>query len=122
MEVPKQKKSQGNVVCFRNLKPATDQAIELFANKEADKTTVEDIILAPYEQYIERFADAVNILQAIAPTVDSVDHLTTEEDEATFIQAFREIIRLKNVLDCFTEFTFADLPISEQLFADYKGK
>ena len=24
------KKSQGNVVCFRNLKPATDQAIELF--------------------------------------------------------------------------------------------
>jgi type I restriction enzyme R subunit len=117
-----QKKSQGNVVCFRNLKPATDQAVELFANRDADKATVEDIILAPYEQYIERIADAVNILQAIAPTVDSVDDLTTEEDEAKFIQAFREIIRLKNVLDCFTEFTFADLPMDEQLFADYRSK
>ena len=117
-----QKKSQGNVVCFRNLKPATDQAIELFANRDADKATVEDIILAPYEQYIERFADAVNILQAIAPTVDSVDDLTTEEDEAKFIQAFREIIRLHNVLQCFTQFTFADLPMNEQLFADYRSK
>jgi type I restriction enzyme R subunit len=117
-----QKKSQGNVVCFRNLKPATDQAVELFANKEADKAAVEDIILAPYEQYIERFTDAVNILQAIAPTVDSVDHLSTEEDEAKFIQAFREIIRLHNVLQCFTQFTFADLPMDEQLFADYRSK
>ena len=46
-----QRKSQGNVVCFRNLKPATDQAIELFANKEA----IEEIILQPYEKYVELF-------------------------------------------------------------------
>ena len=113
-----QKKSQGNVVCFRNLKPATDQAIELFANKDA----IEDIILAPYENYIEHFAKAVKTLQAITPTVDSVDDLLTEEDEAKFIQAFREIIRLKNVLDCFTQFSFDDLPMDEQLFADYRSK
>ena len=113
-----QKKSQGNVVCFRNLKPATDQAIELFANKDA----IEDIILAPYETYIERFAKAVETLQAITPTVDSVDDLLTEKDEAKFIQAFREILRLKNVLDCFTQFSFEDLPMDEQLFADYQSK
>ena len=113
-----QKKSQGNVVCFRNLKPATDQAIELFANKDA----IEDIILAPYENYVERFAKAVENLHAIVPTVESVDDLLTEEDEAKFIQAFREIIRLKNVLDCFTQFTFDDLPMDEQLFADYRSK
>ncbi len=113
-----QKKSQGNVVCFRNLKPATDQAIELFANKDA----IEDIILAPYDDYIKRFAEAFTKLQAIAPTVDSVNELRTEEDEAQFIQAFREIIRLKNVLECFTEFSFDDLPMDEQLFADYRSK
>lgn len=113
-----QKKSQGNIVCFRNLKPATDQAIELFANKDA----IEDIILAPYENYIERFIEAAENLQAITPTVDSVDDLLTEEDEAKFILAFREIIRLKNVLDCFTQFTFDDLPMDEQLFADYRSK
>jgi type I restriction enzyme, R subunit len=113
-----QKKSQGNVVCFRNLKPATDKAIELFANKNA----IEDIILAPYEDYTKRFAEAVKNLYEITPTIESVDELLTEEDEAKFIQAFRELIRIKNVLECFTEFTFGDLPINEQLFADFRSK
>ena len=113
-----QTKSQGNVVCFRNLKPATDEAIELFANKDA----IEDIILAPYEDYLKRFAEAVANLQVITPTVDSVDDLLTEDDEAKFIKAFREIIRLKNVLDCFTGFSFDDLPMDEQCFADYRSK
>lgn len=113
-----QKKSQGNVVCFRNLKSATDKAIELFANKNA----IEDIILAPYEDYTKRFAEAVENLYAITPTVESVDDLLTEEDEAKFIQAFRELIRIKNVLECFTEFTFDDLPMDEQLFADFRSK
>jgi type I restriction enzyme R subunit len=112
------KKSQGNIVCFRNLKPATDQAIELFANKNAR----EEIILAPYEDYVSRFEEAVKNLFALTPTVDSVDHLLTEEDEAKFVQAFREVIRLKNVLDCFTQFKFEDLPIDEQLFADFRSK
>lgn len=113
-----QKKSQGNIVCFRNLKPKTDQAIELFANKDAQ----EEIILAPYEDYVDKFQEAVDKLLKITPTVDSVDGLLTEEDEATFIQAFREVIRIKNVLDCFTQFTFADLPMDEQLFADFRSK
>ena len=113
-----QKKSQGNVVCFRNLKPATDQAIELFANREA----IEEVILQPYEKYVEKFGDAVNELLTIVPTVDSVDELLTEDDEARFIQAFRELIRIKNVLGCFTEFSFADLAMDAQRFENYKSK
>ncbi|MDH5723216.1 MAG: type I restriction endonuclease subunit R [Alphaproteobacteria bacterium] len=113
-----QKKSQGNVVCFRNLKPATDKAIELFANKDAQ----EEIILAPYEDYVRKFGQAVANLLAITPDVSSVDGLLTEEDEAKFIQAFREVIRIKNVLDCFTQFTFDDLPMNEQLFSDFRSK
>ena len=113
-----QKKSQGNVVCFRNLKPATDQAIELFANREA----IQEVILKPYEEYVEKFAAAVAELLKIAPTVDSVDDLLTEEDEATFIQAFRDLIRIRNVLNCFTEFSFEDLDMDEQCFEDYKSK
>jgi len=112
------KKSQGNVVAFRNLKPATDKAIELFANKDAQ----EDIILAPYEDYVKKFEDAVTNLFAITPTVDSVDELLTEEDEAAFVQAFREVIRVKNILDCFTQFDFSAMPLDEQTFADYRSK
>lgn len=112
------KKSQGNVVCFRNLKPATDKAIELFANKDA----IEEIILAPYEDYVDLFGNAVEDLLAVTPTVESVDQLLTEEDEARFIQAFREVIRIKNVLDCFTQFSFDNLPMDEQIYADYRSK
>ncbi|SFL43497.1 type I restriction endonuclease subunit R [Shimia haliotis] len=112
------KKSQGNVVAFRNLKPATDKAIELFANKDAQ----EEIILAPYEDYVAKFEEAAASLFAITPTVESVDDLLTEEDEAAFVQAFRELIRVKNVLDCFTEFDFSSLPLDEQTFADFRSK
>ena len=113
-----QKKSQGNVVCFRNLKPATDQAIELFANREA----IEEVILQPYEKYVEEFAAAVVELLKIAPTVDSVNELSTEEDEVKFIQAFRQLIRIRNVLSCFTEFSPDDLAMDAQQFEDYKSK
>ena len=113
-----QRKSQGNVVCFRNLKPATDQAIELFANKDA----IEEVILQPYEDYVEKFAKAVDQLLKIAPTPDSVNELLTEEDEVKFIQAFRDLMRIKNVLSCFTKFSFKDLAMDEQLFEDYKSK
>lgn len=112
------KKSQGNVVAFRNLKPATDKAIELFANKNAQ----EEIILAPYEDYVKKFEEAAAKLFAITPTVESVDDLLTEEDEAAFVQAFRELIRVKNVLDCFTQFDFSTLPLDEQTFADFRSK
>jgi type I restriction enzyme R subunit len=112
------KKSQGNVVAFRNLKPATDKAIELFANKDAQ----EEIILAPYEDYVKKFEEAAERLFALTPTVESVDALLTEEDEAAFVQAFRELIRVKNVLDCFTQFDFSSLPLDEQTFADYRSK
>jgi type I restriction enzyme R subunit len=43
-------KSQGNIVAFRNLKNATDDAITLFSNKEA----IEVIIMKPIEAYIEK--------------------------------------------------------------------
>jgi type I restriction enzyme R subunit len=111
-------KSQGNVVCFRNLKDATDEAITLFSNKEA----IEEIILKPYENYVEAFNKAVDKLLEITPTVGSVNDLPSEEEILEFVKAFRELMRLKNVLGTFTEFTFDDLPISEQDFEDYKSK
>ena len=113
-----QKKSHGNVVCFRNLKPATDEAIALFANKDA----IEEIILAPYDDYVKRFKEASDHLFAITPTVESVEELSKEEDKAKFIQAFRDLIRVKNDLDCFAEFSFDDLPIDKQLFTDFRSK
>ena len=111
-------KSQGNIVCFRNLKDATDEAITLFSNKEA----IEEIIIEPYEEYVKKFNDAFIELLKIAPTVDSVNNLRDEEERLEFIKAFRELMRLKNVLVTFTEFEDEDLSMPEQLFDDYKSK
>lgn len=111
-------KSHGNIVCFRNLKKATDQAIALFSNKEARET----ILVAPYEEYLEQFAEALEHLKKLVPTVSSVDGLVSEEDELAFVKAFRELIRLKNVLAAFADFSLKDLGIPEQEFEDYKSK
>ncbi len=111
-------KSQGNVVCFRNLKEATDEAITLFSNKEA----IEEIIIQPYEDYIESFNKAVERVLAIAPTFNYVNELESEEDQMEFVKAFRELMRLQNVLSTFTEFSHADLSMDEQTFEKYKSK
>ncbi|WP_024742387.1 type I restriction endonuclease subunit R [Tenacibaculum maritimum] len=111
-------KSQGNVVSFRNLKKQTDEAITLFSNKDA----IEEIIVQPYENYIDKFTEAIDKLKEITPTVDSVNDLPSETEKLEFVKAFRELMRLKNVLTTFTEFSFDDLDITEQEFEDYQSK
>ena len=111
-------KSQGNIVVFRNLKNATDEAITLFSNKDA----IEEIIMKPYDDYVKAFNDAFDNLLQITPTVDSVNSLVTEDDELKFIIAFRELMRIKNVLTSFSDFKWNDLSMTEQQFEDYKSK
>ncbi len=111
-------KSQGNIVCFRNLKQATDDAIQLFSNLDAKET----ILMQPYEDYVELFNVAFAEFIKIAPTVDSVNDFVTEEEELEFVKAFRELMRLRNKLVTFTEFSYDDLQLEEQVFEDYKSK
>ncbi|SMG16694.1 type I restriction enzyme, R subunit [Marivirga sericea] len=111
-------KSQGNILAFRNLKKATDEAITLFSNKEA----LEEITLPPYEDVLEQFSNAFADLLKAAPTVRSVDNLKSEVDEMAFVQAFRALMRVKNVLTSYTDFEWDDLPMDEQSFADYSSK
>ncbi|MBW4361021.1 type I restriction endonuclease subunit R [Flavobacterium taihuense] len=112
------KKSQGNIVVFRNLKKATDDAIALFSDKKAK----EIIILKPYESYVKEINEAYDNLIAITPTYESVDDLYTEDEELEFVKAFREIIRLKNIIASFVDFSFDDIVLEEQEFDNYKSK
>lgn len=113
-----EQKSQGNILCFRNLKKATDDAIALFSNKNAK----EIILMKSYEEYVEKFVEALKKLKEIAPTIDSVNELYDEESKLEFVKAFRELMRVKNILGSFADFSFADLGIVEQEFEDYKSK
>jgi len=111
-------KSQGNIVAFRNLKESTDEAITLFSNKDA----IETIIMKPYDDYIQAFNEAYKNLLSITPTVGSVNDLVTEDDELEFIKAFRDLIRIKNILTSFSDFRWDDVYMEEQSFEDYKSK
>jgi type I restriction enzyme R subunit len=111
-------KSQGNIVVFRNLKKATDEAITLFANKEA----IQEVIVELLEVTVEKFNQGVEKLKAIAPTVNSVDSLVDEEAELSFIKAFRNLMRLNNQLVTFADYDFTQLAMNPQEFEDYKSK
>lgn len=113
-----EKKSHGNIVCFRNLKKATDEAITLFANENA----TEIIIMAPFENYVQQFNKAFETLLKITPSVCSVDGLKDETEELEFINAFRELMRIKNQLSTFVDFDWNHLDMTEQHFEDYKSK
>ncbi len=111
-------KSQGNIVCFRNLKSNTDTAVALFSDKDAQET----ILIRPYEEYIALFNKWLKDLYQIAQTPQSVDGLIREDDQLTFVQAFRNLIRTLNVLVSFTEFSWDQLAMAPQEFEDYKSK
>jgi len=113
-----EKKSQGNILCFRNLKAATDEAIALFSNKDAKET----VLLEPYEDYVEKFNKATEELLKIAPTVASVDVLPDEKAELGFVTKFRELLRIKNILTTFADFDDTNLNLEPQQFEDYKSK
>jgi len=51
-----------------------------------------------------------------------VDGLEAEDDELKFIKAFRELLRVRNVLTTFADFSFDDLAMNEQSFNDYRSK
>ncbi|NVP17325.1 type I restriction endonuclease subunit R [Candidatus Gracilibacteria bacterium] len=113
-----EQKSQGNIVCFRNLKQNVDDAIALFSNKDAK----EIILIESFETYVKYFNNALEKLILIAPSIESVDGLISEEEQFEFVKAFRDLLRLKNILETFVDFSFDKLEIDEQTFEDYKSK
>ena len=111
-------KSQGNIVCFRNLKDETDAAISLFANKEAQSI----ILMPPYPDFVQDFNIALQDFFALVPDVDSVNDLPDELAQESFVKQFRQLMRLMNKLTSFSEFTFSDLQIDAQTYDNYKSK
>lgn len=111
-------KSHGNIVAFRNLRKNTNEALRLFANKEAQ----ERVFMQPYHEYVEMFNRQVAVLRQAANTPDAVDNLLSEEQKEGFVKAFRELLKLKNTLISFTEFRFDDIDIEEQEIEEYQSK
>ncbi len=111
-------KQHGNIVCFRNLKKKTDEAIKLFS----DENAVETVLMKDYSEYVEIINGYIQKLKELAETPEEVDILETEENKINFIEIFKNIVRVMNRLETFTKFNFDDLDIEKDEFESFKSK
>lgn len=118
--VESETKPFGNIVCYRTTKERVDEAVKLFSQTDS----IDTVIMAPYEDYLNKFKVAVSELLKITPVVDSVDSLEREEDIKAFIVAFRTVAKLLVSLKTFNEFDLdnGDTELNAQMFEDYKSK
>lgn len=118
--VEKPTKPYGNIVCYRNLKKNTDDALCLFS--QTDNTDV--VLMESYDYYLDLWHKELEKLYKLTPTPEDVDSLCSEEDKKKFILAFRDLTKVLTKLNTFTDFEFKEdnLGMSEQSYQDFKSK
>ncbi|MGP3965117.1 type I restriction endonuclease subunit R [Nonomuraea sp. 3N208] len=90
-------KTYGNIVCFRNLEKAVDDALALFGSSEARGI----VLLKPYADYHAAYVSLVEqLLEQYPPSIEPYG----EAAEKAFVVLFGQILRLRNILTSFDEF------------------
>lgn len=111
-------KPHGNIVCFRNLKKRTDEAIKLFS----DENAIETVLMKSYSEYVVILNKYLETLKELASSSEKVDNLETEDNKLAFIETFKNILRVMNKLETFSNFDFKDFDITQDDFESYKSK
>jgi type I restriction enzyme R subunit len=106
-------KTYGNIVSFRDLEQATNDALSLFGNKDARGV----VLLKPYADYYDEYSKLVADILALFPL--SVD-IIGEAAQKQFIALFGAILRLRNILVSFDDCAGHEL-LSEREFQDYRS-
>ncbi len=92
-------KVYGNIVSFRDLEQATNDAIALFGNRDAQGI----VLLKPYAEYHSAYQAKVKELLQRFP-LDAMP-IVGEADQKAFVVLLGAILRLRNILTSFDEFT-----------------
>ena len=106
-------KTYGNIVSFRDLEKATNDALALFGNKEAKGI----VLLRPFAEYFEEYKDLISSLETNFPLSESI---VGESAQKEFIRLFGSILKLKNILDAFDDFEENEV-IDDRIFQDYQS-
>ena len=100
-------KTFGNIVCFRNLQDATDEAIALFGDKDAESI----VLLKSYKDYYEGYDENGKHQPGYQELIDELclkfplgEQIYGEQNQKDFIKLFGAILRLKNILTAFDDF------------------
>ncbi len=116
-------KTFGNIICFRDLKAATDKAIALFGNKDAGGV----VLLKTYNEYYNGYDDNgkhkpgyVNLIDNLTEQYPLSQAIMGEENQKAFIRLYGAILRLRNILSAFDDFAGNEI-LSERQFQDYQS-
>lgn len=122
-------KTFGNIVCFRNLEKATNDAISLFGDRDAGGL----ILLRSFNDYYLGYDETKDNGETVhhAGYVDAVANLCKdfphaeilhmgEEKQRAFIKAFGALLRAQNVLTAFDQFRGREIILPQDM-QDYKS-
>ena len=101
-------KTYGNVVCFRDLQQATDDAIALFGDKNASGI----VLLRSFADYYNGYEDDkgrhhpgyADLIEKLESEFPPDKELVGEQAEKDFIRLFGSILSLRNILSSFDQF------------------
>ena len=119
-------KAFGNIVCFRNLERATEDAIKTFG----DENSVNVILEKSYDEYINGFKDNetgktfkgyIEICEELIAKFPDPTEIFLEADKKEFVQLFGELLKAENILRNFDEFQNFEKIISERQMQDMKS-
>lgn len=118
--VEKETKPFGIIICYRNLKKRTDDALTLFSQSH----DTSGIVVPGFEFFVEKFNEMAMKLKEIALLPEAVDTMQSEEEQKLFVVTFRELTKYLQSLQTFVEFGLEKdaLIMSEQEYQDYKSK
>lgn len=119
-------KTFGNIVCFRNLEKATEDAIKTFG----DENSVNVILEKSYDEYINGFTDEEtgkkfkgykDICEEIIAKFPDPTEIVLDADKKEFVQLFGELLKAENILRNFDEFESFEKIISDRQMQDMKS-
>lgn len=116
-------KTFGNIICFRDLQQATDDAIALFGDREAGGT----VLLKTYDEYYNGYDEKgvhkpgyVELITELETIYPLGQQIIGEEAQKEFIRLFGAILRLRNILSAFDDFEGNEI-LSKRDFQDYQS-
>ncbi|KXB85821.1 type I site-specific deoxyribonuclease, HsdR family [Veillonella parvula] len=119
-------KTFGNIVCFRDLEKATQDAIKTFG----DENSVNIILEKSYEEYIHGFKDEENgtivkgyedICNEIITKFSEPTEIILDADKKEFAKLFGELLKAENILKNYDEFENYKKIISDRQLQDMKS-
>jgi type I restriction enzyme R subunit len=112
------------IICFRDLKKATDDALALFGDNEVSSI----VLLKSYKDYYFGYDENGKHNMGYTELIENLENefplgeeITGEEKTKNFIKLYGKILKIKNILSAFDDFAGKEI-LSERDFQDYQSK